>query len=110
MENNIVREITPKELKAMLEASEQLTLVDVREPFERDIASIGGELIPLAEIVERHVEIPRNRKVIVYCRSGGRSGQAVSALQHEHAFDNLYNLSGGILRWIDEVDPTLKKY
>lgn len=105
-----IREITPLELKAKLAGGEKLTLIDVREKFESEICSIGGTLIPMNQIMERLNEIPRDHPVIVYCRSGGRSGNVVAALQEKNGFTNLYNLSGGILGWIEEVDDSLTPY
>jgi len=105
-----MKEITPKELKAKLDAEEDFTLIDVREPFERDIATIGGVSIPLAEVINRAGEIPKDKPVVIYCRSGGRSGRACAELEQRFQFKNLINLAGGILRWSDDVDPTVKKY
>lgn len=106
----MVKIIEPKELKQMLDSGKELQLVDVREPFEREIAEIGGELVPLKEIGQSADKIRRDVPVIVYCRSGGRSERAVRELEAKGGFDNLYNLRGGILAWIDEVDPSLSKY
>ena len=105
-----IKEITPLELKQKLDAKEDLHIVDVREAHEREICNIGGALIPLGEIADRIHEIPRDKPTVVYCRSGGRSGKAVEQLQAHFGFSNLSNLSGGILRWIDEVDGSLTKY
>jgi molybdopterin/thiamine biosynthesis adenylyltransferase/rhodanese-related sulfurtransferase len=105
-----MKEITPRELKAKLDAKEDFTLIDVREPFERDIATIGGVSIPLAEVVNRAGEIPKDKPVVIYCRSGGRSGRACAELEQRFQFKNLINLAGGILRWSDDVDPAVKKY
>jgi len=107
---SVIREISPKALSEMLHNGEQVELIDVREPFERDICTIGGSLIPLGSLAEEIDSIPRDRMVVIYCRSGGRSGQAVLALQKVFNFDNLYNLSGGILAWAKEVDPALPTY
>jgi adenylyltransferase/sulfurtransferase len=105
-----VRTISALELKALRDSADPPILIDVREPHEREICSIGGELIPLGQIKARHAEIPTDRKVIIYCRSGARSGRAVEDLQSELNFKNLYNLEGGILGWIEAVDPTLTPY
>jgi sulfur-carrier protein adenylyltransferase/sulfurtransferase len=104
-----MKTIEPKELKAKLDAGEKLTLIDVREENEREICHIGGTLIPLAHVVERRAEIPQDLPVVVYCRSGGRSGRAIEALEGQ-GFSNLYNLVGGVLRWSDEVDSSVVKY
>lgn len=105
-----MKTVTPKELKAMMDKGEPLTLIDVREAKEQAICSLGGALIPVGSLPERFNEIPRSGTVIVYCRSGGRSGSAVDYLEKNHGFENLYNLAGGILRWSDDVDPAITKY
>lgn len=103
-------EITAFELKAKLESGERVTLIDVREPFEREIVHIGGTLIPVGEVVQRLEEIPRDHPVVVYCKSGGRSGSIVEGLQKSFGFTNLINLKGGVLGWRRDVDPKLPGY
>ena len=105
-----VSQISPIELKHKLDAGEDLELIDVREKNEKEIADIGGNLIPLKTVGERAGEIPRNKTVVIYCRSGGRSTKAIEELQARHGFTNLINLKGGILGWADQVDPNLTKY
>lgn len=103
-------EITPIELKAKLDRGEQFELVDVREDFELDIGKLPyTKWIPLVELADRVGELDKEKETIVYCRSGGRSGQAVRFLRGE-GFANARNLLGGILRWSDDVDPTIEKY
>lgn len=106
----MVKEITVNELAEMKEKGEDFQLIDVREPHEREIASIDGELIPLATIADAGDKISKEKKVVVYCRSGARSAKAVYFLQNKFGFDNLYNLKGGILAYADEIDPSLTKY
>lgn len=108
--NKIVRQITPKEIKARLDAGDPLTLIDVREDYELEIASIPAKHIPKDEILQRISEVPRSGDVVIFCRSGGRSQAVVTALQSQLGFTNLFNMQGGILRWADEVDSTLQKY
>ena len=105
-----MKEVTVKELKKMMEDGDDFQLIDVREPHERDIATIDGELIPLGEIPRAGDKIARDKKVVIYCRSGARSGQAVAFLTNQLGTDNLYNLKGGILAWADEIDPDIQKY
>lgn len=105
-----MKEKSVKELKAMIDGGEEFLLVDVREPDEYEICNLNGKLIPLAEIPTRIDEIPRDKTVIMQCRSGGRSGKAVEWLEANHGFENLYNLAGGILAWSDEIDPSVAKY
>ena len=94
-----MKEITVEELKEMRDKGEPFQLIDVREPYEFEEANLGGELIPLGQIKEHVDQIKRDQKVVVHCRSGARSGQAVQYLQQVHGFDNLYNLKGGILAY-----------
>ena len=103
-------EITPRELKAALDRGDELVIVDVREPQEYQIARIEGSvLIPLGEIPQRHAEIDRSLLVVCQCRSGVRSAKAAAYLRSV-GFDRVLNLTGGILRWSDEVDPSQPKY
>ena len=102
--------ITNDEVKQRLDAGEQLNLVDVREPHEYDIVNIGAQLIPLAKVSANADRIAKDKKVIVHCKVGGRSAKAIQELQDKFGFDNLYNLKGGILAYIDEVQPELTKY
>ncbi len=105
-----MKEITVKELHAMREGGEVFQLIDVREPEEIEIADMGGERIPMGEIVEQADRIRRDVKVVVHCRSGKRSASVVNQLEHAHGFNNLYNLKGGILAYSDEIDPSIPKY
>jgi adenylyltransferase/sulfurtransferase len=105
-----VKEKSVKELKAMMDSGEDFVLIDVREPDEYEICNLGGKLIPLGEIPSRHAEIPKDKLVVMQCRSGGRSGQAVQWLEGNFGYENLYNLAGGILAWSDEIDPSVTKY
>ena len=91
-------------------AKRDVFLLDVREPREWDIARIdGATLIPLGELPKRLSEVPRDQDVIVQCKSGVRSAKAVNLLR-EQGFTRVKNLKGGILDWIDKVDPTQPKY
>jgi adenylyltransferase/sulfurtransferase len=105
-----MKEITVKELKEMKDNKEDFQLIDVREPHEVEIAQIGGELIPMGEVMNNLDKISRDKKVVVHCRSGARSGAVVQALEREQGFTNLYNLKGGILAWANEIDPSVTKY
>lgn len=102
--------VTVHELKQMIDNKEVFQLIDVREPFEVEICSLGAELIPLAEIPNRVNEISKDKKVVVHCRSGARSGNAIGFLEQNFGFTNLYNLTGGILAWANEIDPTMDTY
>lgn len=98
------------ELKSMIDSGEPFQLIDVREPYEHEFANIEGELIPLNTLTENYNKIEKDKPVIIYCRSGARSGQAVLFLETNLGLDNLYNLEGGILAWSDEIDPKIPKY
>lgn len=89
--------------------SKSIHLLDVREDYEYDIANIGGQLIPLNQVVDRKAEIPNDRPVVVMCKAGGRSQKAIDLLKKE-GFDNLINLKGGILAWQKEIDSSLATY
>ena len=105
-------DIEPSKLKNRLEGSLPPFVLDVREPFEWEIvnlADFGAHLIPLRELADRITELPDNREIVIHCRSGVRSAKAANLLA-ENGFSRLFNLSGGILKWIDEVDPSLSKY
>ena len=104
-------EITPRELAEWLERPDRPFLLDVRNPYEVAIASIPGtdKLIPIDQLPERINELDPSREMVVYCRSGARSGRAVELLKSV-GFRKVKNLVGGILRWADEIDPSLPKY
>ncbi len=104
--------ITATELKARMDAGDTPVLVDVREPFEREIADLpeSGQLrIPVGDIATRMSEIPRDDEVIIYCRSGSRS-QAVAQLLMSMGFSGAVNLTGGVLGWRADVDPSIEGY
>ena len=93
--------ISVEQLKARLDAGEQLHIVDVREPHENAAFNIGGTLVPLGKIQGmqlEEIEDLKNDEVIVYCRSGNRSGQACMILEAA-GFTNVKNLTGGMLDW-----------
>jgi len=102
-----MNEITVTELKKIKENKEDFQLIDVREPSEYDAANLQGELIPLSTIPQNQDKISKDKKVVIMCRSGNRSGQAVRFLENL-GFSNLYNLKGGILAYKAEIDPTLR--
>src|SRR6201993_4746678 len=102
--------ISVQELKGKMDAGEAFELIDVREPFEFEIARIdGAKLIPLGEIAGRANELQREQPIVVHCHSGRRSAQAVRLLQ-QRGFTNVYNLEGGIDAWSDFIDPSVPKY
>ncbi|WP_306640815.1 molybdopterin-synthase adenylyltransferase MoeB [Sanyastnella coralliicola] len=105
-----VKEVSVSDLQRMRESGVPHQLIDVREPYEYAIVNIDGELAPLKSVGEFANRIDRNKKVIVHCRSGVRSAKAIKQLETDFGFENLYNLKGGILAWVDEVDASLPKY
>ena len=93
--------ITADEVKFRLESGEKLNLVDVREPYENAEFNIGGVLLPLGKVQTMQIEDiddMKNEEVIVYCRSGNRSGQAALMLE-TFGFTDVKNLTGGMLAW-----------
>jgi adenylyltransferase/sulfurtransferase len=107
--NNGIPQISVLELKQRLDAGEDLMILDVREPYECQIASIGGTLIPMNQVPDRLAEIDRNREIVVQCRSGARS-QRVAEFLAAQGYPNVKNLAGGILAWADQIDPRIQKY
>lgn len=105
-----LKEISVKELKAWRDQGEPFQLVDVREPYEYEIAQLGGELIPLKQVEEHLSRFSSDKRVVVHCRSGKRSADAIRLLEKKYGFRNLYNLKGGILAWADEIDSGMAKY
>jgi len=108
---NGLKEISANELSSILNnVNKKLQLIDVREPYETEIASIGGELIPLKIVAKSVAKIDRDRQVVLYCKSGKRSADAIKLLEAQFGFDNLYNLKGGILAFAKEVDNSIPMY
>jgi len=105
-----MKEVTVQELKELKDEGADFQLIDVREPHEFDICDLGGELIPQGDIPTSVDKIDRNKKVIIHCRSGARSGNMVQWLEKNHGYTNLYNLKGGILAWAREIDPEMPTY
>ncbi len=106
---NGVPQLSVKEFKQRIDAGENLFLLDVREPYEYQIAQIGGTLIPQNDVPQRLAEIPRDREIVVQCRSGARS-QRIAEFLKQSGYSNVVNLAGGILAWSDEIDPKVQKY
>jgi molybdopterin/thiamine biosynthesis adenylyltransferase/rhodanese-related sulfurtransferase len=106
---NGIPQITVKELKRRIDAGEDVQLIDVREPYEYQIAQIGGKLIPQNDVPQRLAEIDRDREVVVHCKSGGRS-QRIAEFLKQSGYPRVVNVAGGILAWSDEIDPKVQKY
>ncbi len=106
---NGIPQLSVKDLKKRMDAGENLFILDVREPFEYQIANIGGKLIPQNEVPQRLAEIDRDREIIVQCKSGGRS-QRIAEFLKQSGYAKVANVSGGILAWSDQIDPSIPKY
>jgi sulfur-carrier protein adenylyltransferase/sulfurtransferase len=101
--------ITVEELKQQLDAKKDLFILDVREPHEYQICNLNGYLIPLGDLPKRVHELDSSREIVAHCRSGVRSGKAVTFLR-QAGFKKVQNLTGGILAWADKIDTTMPKY
>jgi adenylyltransferase/sulfurtransferase len=97
-----MKEITSAELKQLINDKKDFQLIDVREVYEFDEANINGELIPMGEIMDNLEKISKDKQVIIHCRSGKRSAGVINALESQHGFTNLFNLTGGILAYLEE--------
>jgi molybdopterin/thiamine biosynthesis adenylyltransferase/rhodanese-related sulfurtransferase/molybdopterin converting factor small subunit len=110
VEEKPLKEITARELYDWQVKGEKFQLIDVREPHEYEIVNIGAELIPLGTVADNADRFNREGKVVLHCKMGGRSAKAIRELEEKFGFTNLYNLKGGILSYIDEVQPELTRY
>jgi adenylyltransferase/sulfurtransferase len=107
---NHAEDISPAELKNLMDKGEKFQLIDVRNPNEVEICRIdGAKLIPLLELANRYEEIDFDQPVILHCKSGARSMKAATLLA-EKGKKGLKNLRGGILAWIKEIDPNMSAY
>jgi len=104
-----MKEISVQELKEKIDNKEDFQLIDVREDFEYEMSNLGGTLIPLAGILIERDKIAKDKPVIMQCRSGKRSAVAIMQLE-PLGYTNLYNLTGGILAWAQEIDPEMNVY
>ncbi|MDG6920487.1 MAG: molybdopterin-synthase adenylyltransferase MoeB [Nitrososphaerota archaeon] len=103
-------ELGPSELKRLLDSGTEVVLLDVREPYERQLCSLAGSRhIPLGELVRRAGELDRDDELVVYCHVGVRSAAAVSLLK-SLGFRSAKSLAGGIRAWAEEVDPSIPVY
>jgi len=98
-----IKEISVEDLYDWQVKGEDFQLIDVREPQEYDEVNIGAQLMPLSLILDFVDEISRDKKVVIHCKMGGRSAKAIRQLEDRWGFQNLYNLKGGILAYIEKV-------
>ncbi|MBL7941665.1 MAG: molybdopterin-synthase adenylyltransferase MoeB [Flavobacteriales bacterium] len=105
-----VKELSVFDLKSLIDSGADFQLIDVREPYEYQIANLGAELMPLKNVSDFASRISRDRQVVVHCRSGVRSAKAIAELEQNFGFTNLYNLKGGILAWAKEIDTEVPTY
>ena len=104
-----MKEITVTEFKKLQDDKVDYQLIDVREDNELEICEMGGEHIPMGDVMDNLDKISKTKQVVIHCRSGARSGTICKALEAE-GFNNVYNLKGGIIAWANEIDPSLEKY
>jgi rhodanese-related sulfurtransferase len=101
---------TPLDIRTLLDTRTDVTLVDVREPLEFDIARVEGAiLIPLRTLPQQLDGLPRTHEIILMCHHGVRSESAGNFLL-AHGYDRVSHMLGGIERWSDDVDSTVAKY
>ena len=109
----MIFETTVEDLSARLRRGDHVWVLDVREPHEVDICRIAGStVIPLNQLPNRLAEIPQGPDapdVVIHCKMGGRSAKATNLLR-DRGFTRIQNLKGGILAWIDRIDPSQTKY
>lgn len=108
MTNGEIAEITVEELNTMMQSGNAPVILDVREYFEFDLANIDGVLIPLGELEMRIYEIEQHKEddIVVHCRTGSRSAEAVAMLQNQ-GFKKVKNLTGGLNEWARKIDSSL---
>lgn len=102
-------DVSVEDLKSLLDDGADFLLLDVREPHEVEICNLGGQVVPLATLGGRLEDFDRNAHILVHCRAGPRSAKAVTAMRGV-GFENVWNVQGGILAWIDRIDSSLTRY
>ena len=106
----VIPSISVEDLQEKRERGESITLVDVREPHEWAISDLSDSMkIPLATLPNRLADLPKDSEIVVYCRTGGRSANAVQFLR-QRGYDKAFNLAGGINHWAERIDPTMARY
>jgi rhodanese-related sulfurtransferase len=107
----MLQEITPQEFVARRAAGTPMTLLDVREDWEVQLAPVPSDLlhIPMGQVADRLGELDPKQETVVICRSGGRSMEVARFLT-ANGFASVFNLSGGILKWSRDLDPKIPQY
>jgi sulfur-carrier protein adenylyltransferase/sulfurtransferase len=106
----MVKGIAPLELKTRLDDGEDIMVIDVREDWELEMSKLEGVVhIPMSDIPDSVSQLPKDKPVVIICRTGSRSTNVVKWLETQ-GFSNMLNLDGGINRWADDVDETLMQY
>ena len=102
-----MRIISALELYDDMQKGQEFEIVDVREPYEYDACNIGSVHIPMGEICNRIADLPKNKNIVIMCRSGKRAEAVANILMTDYSISNVYILDGGILAWKDQIDSTL---
>ena len=102
-----MKSITATELNEWKKGGKSFQLIDIRESYEVETCTIGGQVIPMDQILSSISSIRNDIPVVIHCNSGKRSSAVIYALEQKTDLQNLYSLEGGILAWINEVDPSL---
>jgi rhodanese-related sulfurtransferase len=102
-----MRLISALELHDAMKKGNEFEIIDIREPYEYDLANIGSKHIPMGEINQRIDELPNDKNIVVMCRSGKRAEAVANLLLTDYSLPNLYILDGGILAWKETIDNTL---
>jgi sulfur-carrier protein adenylyltransferase/sulfurtransferase len=109
-DSDVVQEILPMELRSWMDQGKLFQLIDVRDLKEVEFVNLKGIHIPLKSLAQELHQINKDIPVVIHCKTGGRSLTATKKLQSEFGFTNVINLKGGIIKWIEDVDPSLPKY
>ena len=99
--------ISALELHHAMQKGQEFEIVDVREPYEYDACNIGSVHIPMGEICNRITDLPKNKNIVIMCRSGKRAEAVANILMTDYSISNVYILDGGILAWKDQIDSNL---
>ena len=106
-----MKNISPKELRNLINSNNNdYQLIDIRDDYEYDICCIGGEKISMYSIIKNINKLSKSKKVIIYCRTGSRSSNIIDLIEKKFQYKNIYNLEGGIMKWREDIDPTLEEY